>query len=1084
MDPSVRLADSAGPHLGDQVQFCISGIYPHLAATSQSYTEAGIGAVVPWAGKLWYVSYVAHIVGEGVGLYEIGRDLSIRKRPESVVGTHAGRLVHKESNQLFIGPYVIDAAGQVRVIDGLVRERITAYARHLFRPEQMVYAQAMEGKLYEVDVRTLEVHEIVDLSKEALQIEGRAHFKGAYTSQGRLVVANNTYDASDAVRGYGGGRLAEWDGKTWRVIKRTAYCDVTTAAGVWATPGDPGPLWAIGWDRDSVLLSVLADGSWSHYRLPKASQSHDHAWCTEWPRIQRVLPRECLVDMHGMFFRMRDDFQPGRAHIEPYAAHLRIVPDMCLWEGRLVLAGNQNSAMSFGSSKAAQPRHRTGGQPQSNSWFGTVEELAQWGEVHGWGASCLRSGANPILAPTETGWVVSEPLLIGGYRNRTFFLWWDLQPNFFRCTDQFPVEDCPPELAALPRISVRRGDMNQPGVGYSFVVNRPVVIYLAVHERGDPSLPSPWKPTSWRLRWWHGELYTDRVCEARFPAGKVVIPEHRGRNEQGHFGVPHLCFIKPADRSEVPLQITELPEELGARLESPEVGSSTPKARIFVEVDRDGSGVFTVEREVELLPGQVIWWQLSDQDASRWVRLRSREALPVRLYLCAVPAYREARRKGTPFAGLRAASEEIDFVHGAALPLADALWIWAFREKGSFRAPIGLFRVDYQLRAQLAKGGTLSPAGETTVAWNRQMVGSVLGIGPYLVDDRGEVRRIQGLPDRTLVATVRHPGGPERCYILDELGTLHEVDIKGAAVVDQIDVPQFLGLDSGQILFRAGHQVGSRLIVAGIDPSGTAGILAEGEGTAWKVVDTRPFVEVCNLGAMSEEVVAIGWDRASAVWLVRGLDGRWELLRFPKASHVYEQTPTIYRPRIREVETERVLVDCHGFFYEVSGLPYARSIVPVCTHGLALSDFASFRGLLTLVGAPVDGPTTENLRSLGPLRLWLGKTDDLWQLPEPRGYGGPWHGTAVRPNEPSEPFLIYGFRRKELRLRHNLKEGVSFTVEVDPTVHRRNWVPVGTVDVAPGQEVTQALPDGLSAHWIRLRCNKACIATAQLELGP
>ena len=42
----------------------ISGIYPHLAMFNdtgpQQENECGIGAVVPWAGKLWVITYPPH----------------------------------------------------------------------------------------------------------------------------------------------------------------------------------------------------------------------------------------------------------------------------------------------------------------------------------------------------------------------------------------------------------------------------------------------------------------------------------------------------------------------------------------------------------------------------------------------------------------------------------------------------------------------------------------------------------------------------------------------------------------------------------------------------------------------------------------------------------------------------------------------------------------------------------------------------------------------------------------------------------------------------------------------------------------
>jgi len=103
-------AEDAGPRQ-------ISGIYPHLAVFSHS-GEVGIGAVVPWMDRLWMITYPPHATrGSSDKLYEIDRQLNVRIRPESVGGTHACRMIHRESNQLIIGPYVIDAAGKVRSVD-------------------------------------------------------------------------------------------------------------------------------------------------------------------------------------------------------------------------------------------------------------------------------------------------------------------------------------------------------------------------------------------------------------------------------------------------------------------------------------------------------------------------------------------------------------------------------------------------------------------------------------------------------------------------------------------------------------------------------------------------------------------------------------------------------------------------------------------------------------------------------------------------------------------------------------------------------------------------------------------------------
>lgn len=94
-------AESADKHRS------ISGIYPHLAYYNNE-GECGTGAVVPWADKLWVITYGPHLpFGSSDKLYEIDQNLNMNIRPESIGGTPANRMIHKETEQLFIGPYAI-----------------------------------------------------------------------------------------------------------------------------------------------------------------------------------------------------------------------------------------------------------------------------------------------------------------------------------------------------------------------------------------------------------------------------------------------------------------------------------------------------------------------------------------------------------------------------------------------------------------------------------------------------------------------------------------------------------------------------------------------------------------------------------------------------------------------------------------------------------------------------------------------------------------------------------------------------------------------------------------------------------------
>ena len=97
----------------------ISGVRPHLAVKAAHLpkrTETGIGALMPWADRLWFVTYVAHKrgTGDGTGLFSADDDMTVTKHSDSVVGTYANRMVHRESVQCIIGPHIISAEGEVR----------------------------------------------------------------------------------------------------------------------------------------------------------------------------------------------------------------------------------------------------------------------------------------------------------------------------------------------------------------------------------------------------------------------------------------------------------------------------------------------------------------------------------------------------------------------------------------------------------------------------------------------------------------------------------------------------------------------------------------------------------------------------------------------------------------------------------------------------------------------------------------------------------------------------------------------------------------------------------------------------------
>jgi hypothetical protein len=426
----------------------ISGVYPHLAMTN-THDECGVGAVVPWAGKLWAITYAPHQPnGSTDKLYEISPDLSRVTRPESVGGTPANRIIHAATEQLNIGPYFIDRNRNIRVIPpASAPGRLTASALHLTDPDRL-YIFTMEDGVYDINAKDL------TLIKRYPDVQGKGdrflfgyHGKGAYTGQGRLIVTNNGRPNHQNDPTGPAGVLATWDGNTvadnggsysatndpnntaeentvnpvaaqpqyiagWTQVSKTQHCEATGPGGIHGNP-NPGidPVWATGFDAKSVLLHVMENRQWSLWRLPKGSYSHDgsHGWHTEWPRIRQLDPGDrqsiYLMHMHGIFYNFPGTFSAANfANLAPISNYYKMPTDYATFNGRIVMGKNDTSRFS----NALVPK------AESNLWFGTLEDLRNWGSPAGHGAVWM----NEAVTTGRT----SDPFLIGGFANRTLHL--------------------------------------------------------------------------------------------------------------------------------------------------------------------------------------------------------------------------------------------------------------------------------------------------------------------------------------------------------------------------------------------------------------------------------------------------------------------------------------------------------------------------------------------------------------------------------------------------------------------------------------------------------------------------------------
>jgi hypothetical protein len=179
LDANTPSADDTG---SGQLPIQINGVFPNLTVMAPgvgSNSEAGIGALIPWADKLWAIGYVSHIKGKGLGLYEISDGFTMRRHPASITGTFANRMPHWPSGQAFIGPHAIDADGNVRTIEALKNHRLTATVSHLTDQKNKVYFLGMEGRFWEVEVHSLKAKLLFNLVKELKIINAKQHFKSA-----------------------------------------------------------------------------------------------------------------------------------------------------------------------------------------------------------------------------------------------------------------------------------------------------------------------------------------------------------------------------------------------------------------------------------------------------------------------------------------------------------------------------------------------------------------------------------------------------------------------------------------------------------------------------------------------------------------------------------------------------------------------------------------------------------------------------------------------------------------------------------------------------------------------------------------
>jgi hypothetical protein len=292
--------------------------------------------------------------------------------------------------------------------------------------------------------------------------------------------------------------------------------------------------------------------------------------------------------------------------------------------------------------------------------------------------------------------------------------------------------------------------------------------------------------------------------------------------------------------------------------------------------------------------------------------------------------------------------------------------------------------------------------------------------------------------------------------------------------------------------FKSGYTAHGRVVVCNnsyntqdFNGEWSAGRLAEWDGKGdWNVIENTAFTEVWAAGSFGKPLIATGWDNISVIMRVF-INGEWKRYRLPKGSRTFDQTSCTEWMRIREVETERALMDCHGLFYEIGMHTYGNelwAIKPVSSHLRVIPDFCSWRGMLVFGGNQAT-PMKFGPQDLNPLAgqsqagLWFGKTDDLWSFGKPTGYGGVWYKTPVLEGEVSDPYLMTGFDKKSIHLYHDSNEPVEFTIQTD-FMGNGDFQTFKKIKVNSGEYVHYEFPGAYSAHWLRLISGSKCNSTA------
>jgi hypothetical protein len=467
--------------------------------------------------------------------------------------------------------------------------------------------------------------------------------------------------------------------------------------------------------------------------------------------------------------------------------------------------------------------------------------------------------------------------------------------------------------------------------------------------------------------------------------------------------------------------------------------------------------------------------------------------------------------------GLAEAADSVgssEFGVGALMPWADGLYIQTYVSNRDalptggtpWGQGAGLFRMerDRSIRKVFADNGC-NPA--RMVHYNSSTHVQTLFIGICRVDNAGVVTPIPAFSpgggtygfERICGYSMHWDPAKKNTHIhaMSMDGYIYDIALATLAVTRGEKVSATLGVTAdpegishGKSLYRS-H--GAR-VYATFNNDPPYGRIGRWNGSAWVDVEPAHTAAWINVGGATDSyglTWATGHDNKSVVLLLLDVANiaaaSIRKFRLPYNTESWKPYWNQEWMRLRQIESERFLLDAFGVWYELSQATDQGLNATVTTamprlsalgsHARIVPDFCVFDGALVLGGNHGSGVhgAWEAGQAAGGLEFT--SIDEL-AARRPTGHGYWWRDTPVAALTESEPMLARGFGQACLNLVND--GATATTVTVYGWLHEKK-VALTTVELAAGAAAHYESPQGYRCDWFSVKSSAATTMTARVD---